>query len=1138
MTFSKWEFITSLVEKATDKLCIPCLGEDPNDGSGRTCIVPRDDDKTDELRLPYKWKVFYWIGYTSTVALAFSLTLTAVLVDDMHHIKEDSITFRGLPGQVNETIINIPATAGGWSSFRHDPVGNEICSKTPDGESAIANAPLVLLGGVCLLVSNGLRASFRHSLTSHVAAYAIHCRTSPGDFLSKAFLPQGGKPANLEAMVAFAKYVHHSSTSGLSMKLIYFVILIDVLAVVLVIWAGTRNAYSASRTHLTDSQLSRLPLYSKIWNVWLSLGFLIFAMACTTAAGYSVRRRGYHLNVQFWNIDRPTGRSDLDDILLNHLEYTYASFDVADFATAIALLIAYLVWLVTPDKTRFLSKYFQLVGLGYMLRAIIMPWTVLPAPFSVLQFPECFEPPGNKLFGDIITVIFCNDMMYSGHAAFICIPIFIALAFVEYGPVKRKALAWLMLATLAVPCVFLIVIARGHYSIDILVSMTLCSCFVLLNVPAWKLLFDYGRGGYYQFGKVSDLLEECADCFPDDESESTAALLEDGDEEEKPDWGKLQALARLYLCWLIWSRWCAALRDASVDKIHSSRSDIFGSMVFTGLPGQLKPVQVDIPASRGGWRTLRYNYPNEGEICPLKEKEKRPAIARYSTLAQCEIEGQRCAADRKNDSLSGIALSLTDIGLAQIETNSGLGAETLEDFSNISFLNRVLDISALTCHALAFLLLVGMRRLPRSVLLHRSEKSDFISFAMDYAPHWLVMLGGVLLFLSTALATSFRHDLTSHIAAYGIACHTSPGDPVRLAFNPGKSGRAGISVALSTAVVYIDLFASILVIWAGTRGAYHKDRAKLTDSQLSRLPFYSKIWPLLVSVAFLAFSLASTWFAGYWTRVRGFPLNERFWNIDRPLGRADLDDIILNNLAITYASYEVADFATGIWALIGFLLWLVTPDKSQFLSKYAQLLGLAYFLRAIIVPWTVLPAPTSIVQVPMCYRKPEGAIFGDIITAVYCNDMMYSGHAAFISLPCLIAIAFVVYGPVQRKVLAICVLLIAVVPSVAVVVISRAHYTMDILVSLLVTSSLTLLNVPAWKALFNYGNDPGMRAKDVSALLDECNDYLERQVDLETSGLLGDTLPPDWAAVERKISALSEKLSQQRGAQPKLDNYA
>lgn len=46
--------------------------------------------------------------YTGAVAIAFSLILTAVLVDDMHHIEENSMTFNGLPGQVGEKTITIP----------------------------------------------------------------------------------------------------------------------------------------------------------------------------------------------------------------------------------------------------------------------------------------------------------------------------------------------------------------------------------------------------------------------------------------------------------------------------------------------------------------------------------------------------------------------------------------------------------------------------------------------------------------------------------------------------------------------------------------------------------------------------------------------------------------------------------------------------------------------------------------------------------------------------------------------------------------------------------------------------------------------------------------------------------------------
>ncbi|KAF4702779.1 ubiquitin-protein ligase peroxin 12, partial [Perkinsus olseni] len=117
MPYSKWEALTSWVDTFTDKLCVPFLGKN-ND---RTCIVPRDDATRDDLRLPHKWKVIYWLKYTGTVAIAFSLTLAAVVVDDMHHIKKDSMTFTGLPGQVGEKIITIPSSTGGWSTFRFDP---------------------------------------------------------------------------------------------------------------------------------------------------------------------------------------------------------------------------------------------------------------------------------------------------------------------------------------------------------------------------------------------------------------------------------------------------------------------------------------------------------------------------------------------------------------------------------------------------------------------------------------------------------------------------------------------------------------------------------------------------------------------------------------------------------------------------------------------------------------------------------------------------------------------------------------------------------------------------------------------------------------------------------------------------------
>lgn len=190
----------------------------------------------------------------------------------------------------------------------------------------------------------------------------------------------------------------------------------------------------------------------------------------------------------------------LPDIILDNIAYQSWALDVSEILLMISIIAAVVV--VVFHKYRFilLRRIWFLLGLLYCYRSVTIFVTVLPKADSGY---ECSQKAGNitalLVVNRVVTIlsggglsingkhIYCGDYIFSGHTvifvmAYLCIK--------QYTPSKYYPIQWLSLLMSVCGIIFLM-LARGHYTIDILIAYALTywlwiSYHTIANIPMLK----------------------------------------------------------------------------------------------------------------------------------------------------------------------------------------------------------------------------------------------------------------------------------------------------------------------------------------------------------------------------------------------------------------------------------------------------------------------------------------------------------------------------------------------------------------------------------------------------------------------------------------------------------------------------
>jgi len=172
----------------------------------------------------------------------------------------------------------------------------------------------------------------------------------------------------------------------------------------------------------------------------------------------------------------------LPDMILDSVPYQQWGLDVSEIIIMISTLTAFLVVMLHYHRLIILRRIWFLLGCLYYYRAITMFVTVLPkADPSYTCKPKVDNTtvlPGIVIAKRILTLmsgmglsingkhIYCGDYIFSGHTMVLTMGY---LVIKEYSPRRFVLLHWVSFFT-SLTGIIMLLIARGHYSIDCLLA--------------------------------------------------------------------------------------------------------------------------------------------------------------------------------------------------------------------------------------------------------------------------------------------------------------------------------------------------------------------------------------------------------------------------------------------------------------------------------------------------------------------------------------------------------------------------------------------------------------------------------------------------------------------------------------------
>ncbi len=176
----------------------------------------------------------------------------------------------------------------------------------------------------------------------------------------------------------------------------------------------------------------------------------------------------------------PTADPPLPDLFLNNVDYQAWGLDVSEIIIMAACFSTLVLMLAHASRTVVLRRVFFLGGLHYYYRAVTMYVTVLPKPN---EHYKCAPKAGDDLtvlmvlhrvvkllsgFGLSINGdhVYCGDYIYSGHTMTLVMTYLIVH---QYSPRRWYLLHWASWC-LAAFGVMVLLMARGHYSVDVVLA--------------------------------------------------------------------------------------------------------------------------------------------------------------------------------------------------------------------------------------------------------------------------------------------------------------------------------------------------------------------------------------------------------------------------------------------------------------------------------------------------------------------------------------------------------------------------------------------------------------------------------------------------------------------------------------------
>jgi len=185
--------------------------------------------------------------------------------------------------------------------------------------------------------------------------------------------------------------------------------------------------------------------------------------------------------------DRVPDYDPLPDIVLDNTTYHQWGLKASEIIIVISIVIAFIIVILHTHRMIVLRRVFFILGLLYFYRGCTMFVTVLPVSDKnyecapqlnhTISFLELISRVATIVSGGGLSMngkqIYCGDFIFSGHTMVLMMTFFVVR---EYSPRSKRFLVFHFFSlALSITGVAMLLISRGHYSIDCLVAYWITS---------------------------------------------------------------------------------------------------------------------------------------------------------------------------------------------------------------------------------------------------------------------------------------------------------------------------------------------------------------------------------------------------------------------------------------------------------------------------------------------------------------------------------------------------------------------------------------------------------------------------------------------------------------------------------------
>ncbi|XP_071455791.1 phosphatidylcholine:ceramide cholinephosphotransferase 2-like [Hetaerina americana] len=205
------------------------------------------------------------------------------------------------------------------------------------------------------------------------------------------------------------------------------------------------------------------------WKTFIAFLFLVVNFILTTASLAVVHER----------VPDRDKYGPLPDVVLDHVSAVDWGLTVSEVLIVICTNTALLVLVFHRHRFIVMRRLFLLLGILYLMRSITMYVTVLPvASQTYYCSPKANETSPFLVARRVLQLLsgfglsingqhtFCGDYIYSGHTVILVMSYLIIR---EYTPKRCYLVHWTACLS-ALTGVIMVLIARGHYTVDVLIA--------------------------------------------------------------------------------------------------------------------------------------------------------------------------------------------------------------------------------------------------------------------------------------------------------------------------------------------------------------------------------------------------------------------------------------------------------------------------------------------------------------------------------------------------------------------------------------------------------------------------------------------------------------------------------------------